>query len=134
MFINVISEPIRPQPDESVVAGLREHDGRVALPAPVWHELLFGCLRLPTSRKRETLEQYLHEVVQPTTPILPYDEAACEYHAEERARLVGEGRTPSFVDGQIAAIAHVTDLVLVTRNVGDFEGFRDLRTECWHKG
>jgi predicted nucleic acid-binding protein len=35
------------------------------------------------------------------------------------------------VDGQIAAIAAVNDLVLVTRNVRDFSGFAGLDVESW---
>jgi hypothetical protein len=61
--------------------------------------------------------------------ILPYTPSAAEWHATERARLEGIGRPPAFVDGQIAAIAAVEGLVLVTRDTGDFAGFRDLRTE-----
>jgi tRNA(fMet)-specific endonuclease VapC len=41
------------------------------------------------------------------------------------------GRPPSYPDSQIAAIAAVNDLVLVTRNVDDFEGFTGLRLENW---
>lgn len=65
-------------------------------------------------------------------PILPYDERAAHWHAVERARLVAAGRTPPFVDGQIAAIAVVNDLVLVTANVADYEPFAGLTVENWH--
>jgi tRNA(fMet)-specific endonuclease VapC len=36
------------------------------------------------------------------------------------------------VDGQIAAIAKINDLVLVTRNVEDFKLFSGLKSENWH--
>jgi tRNA(fMet)-specific endonuclease VapC len=39
---------------------------------------------------------------------------------------------PAFVDGQIAAIAKVNGLVLVTRNTSDFEKFSGLKLENWH--
>ena len=64
-------------------------------------------------------------------PILPYDTLAAEYHAAERARLAGLGKTPSFVDGQIAAVAHANELVLVTVNLSDFREFRDVQLEDW---
>jgi len=41
------------------------------------------------------------------------------------------GQTPPYVDGQIAAIAAVNQLVLVTRNITDFENFQDLQLENW---
>ena len=64
-------------------------------------------------------------------PILGYDRAAAEWHASERARLMARGRTPSFVDGQIAGIAATNDLVLVTFNNRDFVMFDELRLEDW---
>ncbi len=40
--------------------------------------------------------------------------------------------TPApFVDGQIAAIAYVDDLVLVTGNVQDFKRYAGLSVENW---
>jgi tRNA(fMet)-specific endonuclease VapC len=99
----------------------------------VWHELLFGVSRLPASSKRQIIERYLTEVIESTIAILLYDEAAAVWHASERSRLVARGRTPSFADGQIAAIAATNNLVLVTRNTSDFEQFADLRVENWHQ-
>jgi tRNA(fMet)-specific endonuclease VapC len=64
--------------------------------------------------------------------ILPYDERAAEWHAKERARLTFLGQMPSFVDGQIAAIAKVNNLILVTRNTSDFKKFSGLKLENWH--
>jgi tRNA(fMet)-specific endonuclease VapC len=66
-------------------------------------------------------------------PILPYDEAAATWHGEERARLEALGRPAPFVDGQIAAIAHVHGLVLVTTNDKDFARFKGLPVENWSK-
>ena len=56
---NTVSEPLRPKPAAGIMQGLREHDGEMAIPAPVWHELRFGCARLQPSRRREALERYL---------------------------------------------------------------------------
>jgi tRNA(fMet)-specific endonuclease VapC len=98
----------------------------------VWHELLYGVYRLPVSRKRKTLERYLTEVVLATIAVLPYDESAAAWHALERARLTGLGRTPPFADGQVAAVAATHDLVLVTRNVADFAHFSDVRLDDRH--
>ncbi len=64
-------------------------------------------------------------------PILEYDSAAAEWHAAERARLEKAGETPPFVDGQIAAIASVNYLVLVTANEADFRRFNGLQVQSW---
>ncbi|MEQ8486055.1 MAG: type II toxin-antitoxin system VapC family toxin [Pseudomonadales bacterium] len=128
---NVVSEPLRPQPSAGVLRRLREHEGEMAIPALVWHELRFGCARLTRSRRREAIERYLDEVVGVSLPVLDYDRRAADWHALERARLVAAGRTPPFVDGQIAAIAHVNELILVTMNRADFRDFRGLQVKSW---
>lgn len=110
---------------------LRDHDGEMAIPVLVWHELRFGCARLPRSRRRDAIAHYLDDVVAVSFPILDYDQQAADWHALERARLEAHGRTPPFVDGQIAAIAHVHQLTLVTANKVDFTGFRGLQIKTW---
>lgn len=104
-----------------------------AIAAPVWHELTYGCRGLPRGKRRAALEAYLRDVVRASFPILPYDEAAAGWHGEERARLELIGRPAPFVDGQIAAIAHVHGLVLVTGNQQDFDRFKGLTLENWSK-
>ena len=128
---SVLSEPVVQRPNEKVLARLRRHQEQFATASPVWHELLFGAYRLPDSRRKRDLLRYFQEVVGRTVPILPYGEEAAAWHAEERARLVSLGRTPAFVDGQIAAVAKTNDLVVVTRNVVDFSVFRGVRIEDW---
>ena len=99
----------------------------------MWHELTYGCRRLPKGKRRRALEAYLRDVVHGSFPILAYDEAAATWHGEERARLEALGRPAPFVDGEIAAIAHVHGLVLVTTNDKDFARFKGLTIENWSK-
>jgi tRNA(fMet)-specific endonuclease VapC len=128
---NVLSEPAKPRPNSAVVGRLRTEQGRIAMAAQVWNELIFGVQRLPISKRRLTLETYVRRVLEPTIPILPYDARAAEWHALERARLTSVGKTPAYVDGSIAAVAHTNQLILVTRNVSNYEDFQDLRLEDW---
>jgi tRNA(fMet)-specific endonuclease VapC len=51
--------------------------------------------------------------------------------AWERARLAAAGRVMPRIDGAIAGVAAVNGLVLVTRNLKDFEGYRGLVSENW---
>ena len=128
---NIVSEPLRPEPQHGVIRKLRRHEEEIAISAVVWHELRFGAERLPASRRRDAIVQYLDEVVLATMPILDYDRAAAEWHARERARLAARGETPPFADGQIAAIAYVNELILVTFNDADFRQFQGLRVLSW---
>ena len=130
---NVVSEPIRPNPNGNVLAELKKHRHEIAIPAVVWHELLFGRERLPPSAKRDALDRYLQQVIAVALPILPYDEDAAMWHAAERSRLTTIGKTPAFADAQIAAIANANDLILVTHNTRDFADFQGLNLADWHK-
>ena len=127
---NVFSEALRPEPRQRILQKITRFRDDIAIASVVLHELRYGVERLPPSRRRISAERYLHEIVA-TMPILDYDRAAAEWHARERARLVAHGQTPPLFDGQIAAIAAVNDLVLVTFNLPDFNRFEGLRVESW---
>lgn len=130
---NILSEPLRPVPNPGILNRLKRHQDQLATAAVVWHELLFGCYRLPISAKRAAIENYLFQVVALSIEVLPYDDLAAEWHAQERARLAGAGKTPPFADGQIAAIAKTNDLILVTLNLSDYASFESLDVEDWLK-
>lgn len=127
---NVISEATRPSPNPNIVQKLTEHQWEIATAAVVFHELLYGCLRLVESQKRQFLLEYINQIPL-KMPILSYDPEAAQWHAEERARLSKVGKTTAFADGQIASIAYSNNLVLVTNNVSDFQFFDGLRIENW---
>jgi tRNA(fMet)-specific endonuclease VapC len=127
---NVLSEPMRPVPDPRVSDHITEAGSSIATAAPVWHEIQFGWLRLPPGKRRRAIEAIIHAMATALV-VLPYDIAAAAWHARERARLTRLGKAPPFIDGQIAAIAAVNHLVLVTRNVRDFSGFIGLKIESW---
>jgi tRNA(fMet)-specific endonuclease VapC len=128
-----VSAPVSKTPDAAILERLDERGPECAIAAPVWHELTDGCRRLPKGKRRAALEAYLRDVVRGSFPILPYDEAAATWHGGERARLEALGRPAPFVDGQIAAIAHVYGLVLATTNDRDFVHFKGLTIENWSK-
>ena len=128
---DIISEPLKPKPDENIINRLREHQGELGIASVVWHELRYGCYRLPKSVRRTAIETYLFEVVAPSIDVLPYDEQAANWHAAERARLTKLGRTPPFADAQLAAIAAVSNLILATFNTSDYADFEDVLIEDW---
>lgn len=128
---NILSEPLRPVPNPSLMELLVRYSGLTATATVVFHEMLYGCYRLPNSRKRQAIEAYLREEVGAKLLILAYSTEAAKWHADERARLVGLGKTPSYVDTQIAAIAVVNNLVLVTNNEADYADFQDIQIENW---
>lgn len=128
---NIVSEPVRQRPDPRVHARYEAHAQELAIPSVVWHEVLYGLERMAAGRKRDFLAHYLLDVIAPVTPIFPFDTAAAEWLARERARLEALGRPRPALDGMIAAVAATRGLILVTRNTADFDGFDGLHVENW---
>jgi tRNA(fMet)-specific endonuclease VapC len=130
---SVVSAPMTKTPHPHIIKRLEVYGHESAIAAPVWHELTYGCRRLPRGKRRNALERYLHDVVRASFPILAYDAAAATWHAYERARLEVLGRPAPFADGQIAAIAHANGLALIPLNVKDFARFKALDVRDWSK-
>lgn len=128
---SIVSSPITKRPAPETLRLLDEHGPECAIAAPVWNELTYGCMRLPKGKRRDAIESYLDDVVLASFPVLPYDQAAARWHGLERARLEALGKPAAYVDGQIAAIAHVNELILVTANAKDFSRFKDIEIENW---
>jgi tRNA(fMet)-specific endonuclease VapC len=86
---------------------------------------------MPSGKRKHLIEEYLFGVIVQSIPILAYDAAATEWHAQERARLEAMGRVAPFADGQIAAVAKVHGLKIVTKNVDDFSFFEGISVDGW---
>ncbi|MGK7939609.1 MAG: type II toxin-antitoxin system VapC family toxin [Crocosphaera sp.] len=128
---NILSEAIRPKTNQKVLRKLQKYQQELTTATIVIHELLFGCYRLPLSKKRQTLQTYIETVILANIPILNYDLRSAQWQALERARLTSISKTPAFIDGQIAAISYTNQLILVTNNVSDFQYFQGLSIENW---
>lgn len=128
---NIISEPAKQCPDPAVILQLDKHADEIAIAAPVLHELRYGVDRMAPGARRDRIEDYVRRVVERKLPVMPYDSAAAVVHARHRAALESQGFKPGFTDSQIAAIALAQTLILVTRNVADFERFQGLEVENW---
>jgi tRNA(fMet)-specific endonuclease VapC len=127
----ILSEPTKPNPAELVLHKLNTYEGLMAIPAIVWHELLYGVDRLPEGRRKRRLSAYTLEVVTPLFSVIPYDDHAAWIHASLRTQSDNEGRALSFADGQIASIALANNMILITRNIKDFAGIPQLHIENW---
>lgn len=128
---NVLSEPTRRLPNAGVRSLWRQHRQHLCVAAPVLHELRYGLHRMPDGARKQRLTGFLAELLNSSLAVLPYDQQAALWHAQERARLVALGRTPAYVDGQIAAVAATNSLTLVTRNACHFNDFANLHVENW---
>lgn len=125
----VLSDLAKPSPNARTLRAFTEHLADVRLASISVHEIRYGIERLPDGKRKEMLSEAM-DMIMGGVAILPYDAPASAWHAVERARLAKKGEVPSFVDGQIAAIAAVNECQLITSNVKDFRGF-DLRVARW---
>lgn len=128
---NILSEPAKLKPDSQVLQHFADHDGEFVTASIVWHELMYGCTLLADSKRKQQLQSYLDMLLTNGLIILPFDQAAAQWYAKERVRLQRQGKTCAYADGEIAAIAVTQKLILVTRNIQDFENIQHLKLQNW---
>lgn len=118
---NVLSEPLRPQPDHRVVGWLREHHADLAITAITAGELRYGVRRLPAGRRRDALAAAVEDLIASAGDrLLAYDGAASLAYARLRADLEARGRVIGPEDLMIAAICVSSGCAIATRNVRHF--------------
>jgi len=121
---NVVSEWVKPRPDGGVVAWMNEVDeDRVFISVISLAELRHGVERMPSGTQRRRLDEWLKEELPLRFEgrVLLIDRVVAEAWGTILARCERAGRPISTMDGFIAATADAHQLVLVTRNVSDFE-------------
>ena len=96
---SIVSSPISKVPNPEILKRLDAHGHECAIAAPVWHELTYGCQRLPEGKRRDALNTYLQDVVLTSFPVLSYDKNAATWHGQERARLDGLGKPAPYTEG-----------------------------------
>ncbi len=96
---NVLAEPMKPTPNPSVVTAIQAHLHEIAVSAPAWHEMWFGCLPLPSpSKRRAAIETYLERGVGGVFPILGYDSGG-----RERLCIPTSEHTPTAQTGRLCS-------------------------------
>ena len=120
---NVLSELTKPAPAPQVEAFLRESKDRVFVSVFSIGEIRKGIASLPAGNRRSILEGWLDNEIMPWLGdrVLPVTLAIAERWGDLSAQLKAKGRPRPVVDAVLAATAFKHDLVLVTRNVGDYQ-------------
>lgn len=121
---NVVSELMRPNPDEVVGRWARAIAGTELFTTSFTiAEILFGIVRLPEGRRKAGIRSRWDEVlVIFGDRILDFDAEAAAVYADIAAGREAAGRPIHIADGQIAAVCRRHGATLATRNVTDFDG------------
>lgn len=118
---NVLSETVRPRPNEGVLRWLAAHPS-FAVSAITLEELAFGIER-SAGKRRVSLYEWLERLLGEVAPrIVAVDAEVALAAGRLRARRERGGKPVAQADMLIAASALVCGMTLVTRNVADFEG------------
>ena len=120
---NVVSEAMKPVPDDAVRGWLDEQAAETLyLSSVTIAELMFGIGALPKGKRKDKLASALDGVMELFADrVLPFDIDAARHYADlaVKARAAGKGfPTP---DGYIAAIAASKGFVVATRDTSAFD-------------
>jgi tRNA(fMet)-specific endonuclease VapC len=127
---NICSFIIRARPAELLVkmqAGV-DAQQRIVISAITYAEMRFGSIGKKASPRLASL---ISAFVARLDGILPWDAAAVDETTRVRIELASLGTPIGNNDAAIAGHALVSNAVLVTNNVGEFERVPGLRIEDW---
>ncbi|MCV3243855.1 putative nucleic acid-binding protein [Mesorhizobium robiniae] len=124
---NIISNVVKPQPSESLVAWMSsQRDEDLFIASLTVAEIRRGILEKPRGRKRDALDKWFTGSEGPQAlfadRILAFDEKAGLIWARLMADGKAKGRPRSALDTIIAAVAERNGCLVVTDNEKDFEG------------
>jgi tRNA(fMet)-specific endonuclease VapC len=104
-----------------------QHSGRLSIPTIVLAELYAGAYMLGNPAPILTaISDLLNDVA-----VLPFDSACAEEFGKLRGILKKKGVSINPIDLQIAAVAVVYDLSLVTHNTKHFQAIPGLTLDDW---
>jgi predicted nucleic acid-binding protein len=121
---NVVSEAMRQQPDQAVIAWLNGQSwDSLFLCTPVLAELHYRIERLATGRHKELLTDALDRIESDLYRgrILSFDQSAAADYGRLTVKRERQGRRMQQMDALIAAIALAHGATVATRDTSDFE-------------
>ena len=130
----MVSEPLRPAPDNRVVAWIDAQAlETLFLSAITVAELRAVVALLPAGKRRAGLQESLETPVLPLFAgrVLPFDLGCTQAYAELMAKARASGFAIASADGYIAAIAAANGLAVAPRDTGPFEAAGDAVINPW---
>jgi toxin FitB len=131
---NVISERLRPKPDENVLRWFRSTSQHSMWTTTITAaELRAGAAILPQGKRRAELESLIVDTIDDffIYHVLSFDKAAAEAYASVIEIRRKDGSPIQVPDAQIAAICIAEGAMLATRNTKDFDGLGITLINPW---
>jgi predicted nucleic acid-binding protein len=118
----VLSELVKSAPDLHVIQWFEARKAHeLCISAMTWGELQRGVTRLPESKRRSELTQWLQQLeIGFENRILAFDQNISKVWAHMTVQAETQGKSVAAFDSIIAATARAHECKLVTRNVRDF--------------
>jgi tRNA(fMet)-specific endonuclease VapC len=125
---NIAIYTIKNKPGE-VREAFKAHDGQMCISSVTLMELIYGA------EASAAVERNLREIegFAARLEVLPYDNDAAIHTGQLRAELKKMGRPIGPYDEMIAGHARSQGLVVVTKNIKQFENAPGIRLENWVK-
>lgn len=120
---NVLSELMRSQPDQKVIAWFDAQDpNTLSVSVITVGEILYGIARLPEGKRKRNLASIAKQVFDEdfADRVLSLDNQAIGFYVDFLILREKLGNPISMVDAQIAAICQSYQASLATRNTKDF--------------
>ncbi len=119
---NVLSELAKPQPDGEVLAWFAKHEPHLYISSISIGEIRKGLELLPKGKRKTALQAWFKAVCERMEGrILSFNTSTAHVWGQLVANLEAKGLPIPTLDSQIAATAQRHNLVVVTRNVPDFQ-------------
>lgn len=121
---NVLSEILRPTPNEEVAAWFQEQPSSTLFTSSITRaELLYGVEILPAGKRRERLHEAVVRILDQgfSGRVLTFDEEAAAAYAKIASLRRSAGRPIGQLDAMIVAIARSRNARMATRNTKDFD-------------
>ncbi len=131
---NVVSEPLKPNPDVEVMRWLAAQTPETLYITSITiAEMLTGVAKMPAGRRRDGLRAALHGQVFPLFAgrVLNFDAKSADAFSKVVVDANAAGNDIAFPDAAIAAISLASGFQLATRNVRDFRGTQIAIVNPW---
>ena len=129
----VISEMVKAEPSQKVLDWISaKQASQLYISSITWAELHRGVAKLPASKRRNELTEWLGDLdEQFGERKLPFCAKTAEHWGLMISAIECQGKSMPVIDSLICATAQYNDMTLVTRNTKDFVNAQVLLIDPW---